>query len=354
MAEEFGQDKSEAPTQHRREEARQQGQVAFSVELSGGALLLAGVLALWVGGQALAGGLLGAMRWDLLHIHHREFGPEEARNLLVGLFGRGADLGGFFLGVVLIAGLAAGVLQVGFYLAPALAAPNWERIAPARGLGRLFSLAAVVRGLLTVLKVSVICLLALWVLKGKSPQIATLSEGSLAGAASQAWNIILRLALAVAAAFVVLGVGDYLFQRWRHERSLMMTRQDLKEEVKREEGDPHIRARIRKMQREMSRKRMVEDVPRATVVITNPTHLAIALRYERGAMAAPKVVAKGAGFLAKRIAELARRHAIPVVERKPVAQALYKAVDVGQEIPTALFYAVAEVLAYVQRLRGVA
>jgi flagellar biosynthetic protein FlhB len=134
----------------------------------------------------------------------------------------------------------------------------------------------------------------------------------------------------------------------------MMTRQELKEELKREEGDPLIRARIRKVARELARKRMMDDVPRATVVITNPTHLAIALRYERGVTAAPRVVAKGAGVLAERIVTLARNHAVPVVERKPLAQALYKAVKVGQDIPTALYYAVAEVLAYVYRLRSAA
>jgi flagellar biosynthetic protein FlhB len=134
----------------------------------------------------------------------------------------------------------------------------------------------------------------------------------------------------------------------------MMSRQELKEETKREEGDPLIRARIRKLARESARNRMMADVPRASVVITNPTHLAIALQYDRGTMSAPKVVAKGAGFVAQRIVELARRHAVPVVERKPVAQALYKVVQVGQQIPAALFYAVAEVLAYVFRLRAAA
>src|SRR5262249_2361956 len=143
------------------------------------------------------------------------------------------------------------------------------------------------------------------------------------------------------------------FQRWRHEQTLRLTRQELKEELKREEGDPHMKARIRKLAREVARRRRMADVPRATGVITNRTPLAAALRYERGTMAAPRVVAKGAGHIALRIVELARRHAVPVVERKLVAQALYKAVKVGREIPAALYYAVAEIVAYVYRLRGV-
>jgi flagellar biosynthetic protein FlhB len=354
MAEEFNQNKTEAPTQRRREEARQKGQVAFSTELSTGIILLAGIAGLWLGARALGTGLLSTMRSDLLNIHHAELGPREAQTLLASLFGRGADLNGFLLGVLFVTGVAAGVLQVGVHLAPELLVPNWEKLSPAHGWARLFSLRAVMRGVMAVLKVAAIALLLLWVLKGRSTAIANLSEGNLAGAAAQGWDLVIRLALAAAAALVLFGVIDYLFQRWRHEQSLMMSRQEVKEEVKREEGDPLIRARIRKMQRELSRKRMFEDVPRATVVITNPTHLAIALQYERGTMAAPRVLAKGAGDLARRIVDRARRHAVPVVERKEVAQALYKAVKVGQEIPTALYYAVAEVLAYLHRLRGAA
>jgi flagellar biosynthetic protein FlhB len=162
---------------------------------------------------------------------------------------------------------------------------------------------------------------------------------------------VLILGLAVAAAFTLIGAVDYFLQRLRFEASLRMTREESKEEIKREEGDLHIKARIRKLARELSQRRMMRDVQRATVVVTNPIHLAIALRYEKGA---PRVVAKGAGCVARRIVETARRHGVPVVERKPVALALYRAAQVGQEIPAALYQAIAEVLAYVCRLRGIA
>src|SRR5262249_32733997 len=151
-----------------------------------------------------------------------------------------------------------------------------------------------------------------------------------------------------------IGLADYTYHRIRHNRSLMMTRQELKEELKRDDGDPQTRGRMRRAARELSRKRMMEDVPRASVVITNPTHLAVAVQYERGVNSAPGVVGKGAGLVAQRIVALARNHAVPVVERKPLARALFKGVPVGQAIPAALYYAAAEVLAYVYRLRSAA
>jgi flagellar biosynthetic protein FlhB len=351
--EELGQTRTEAPTPRRREEARQQGQVAFSTDLTTGLMLLAGVGALALVGPGIARGLLNTMRWDLLHIGLADLDPEKAQSLFLGLFGRGMEIIGVFLAVVVVLGVAAPALQVGFQVAPGLLALNLGRLSPAQGWSRLFSLGAGFRGLIAILKVTVIAVVAYWVVRGRAFQIAGVSEAPLGIAAGQAWGMVLRLGLAVAGALVVIGVADYCYQLWKLEQSLRMTRQELKEEMKREEGNPEIKARIRKLQREAAQKRMFQDVPRASVVVTNPTHLAVALRYERGTAAAPKVVAKGAGYVAQRIVDMARRHAVPVVERKPLAQALYKAVKIGQEIPATLYLVVAEVLAYVYRLRGV-
>jgi flagellar biosynthetic protein FlhB len=294
------------------------------------------------------------MRQNLLGLRSREFGPREAQGEVISMLRRGSESIGLLLAVLVVTGLAIAAVQAGFYVTPEALAPRWSRLSPAAGWSRIMSTASAVKGLAAVSKVCVVAALTWWILRGRGGQIAALSQGTLATAAAQSWDIALRLALAIAAGLVLIGMADYATQRWRHERSIMMSRQELKEETKREEGDPLMRARIRKLARETARKRMMNDVPQASVVITNPTHLAIALRYERGTMSAPKVVAKGAGFVAKRIVELARRHAVPVVERKPVAQALYKAVQIGQQIPAALYYAVAEVLAYVYRLRGAA
>ncbi len=354
MAEETGQDKTIPPSERRREEARRQGQVAASVELTAGLLLLAGVAALWLGGPKLAGGFISAIRLAAQGIGRADLGPEQAQALLVGMLAQGGELIGLGLGLLFVVGVAAGVAQAGFNLAPELVLPNWDRVNPANGWPRILSTAAAVRGLLSVVKVVAVAALAFWVLKGQAGRIGALGDGSLSAAAAGAWGIAMRLALSIAAAMLLVGAVDYLYQWRRHEYALHLTPQEAREEHKREEGDPQVKARIRKLQREAVRKRMWEDVPRATVVVTNPTHLAVALRYERGAMPAPKVVAKGAGFVAERIVELARRHAVPVVERKPLAQGLFKAAKVGQEIPMALYYAVAEVLAYVYKLRGAA
>ena len=156
--------------------------------------------------------------------------------------------------------------------------------------------------------------------------------------------------MAIGGVFLALGVGDYLFQRWKHEQDLRMTKQELKDEQKREEGDPLLRARLRRLQREVAQRHMMREVSNATVVLTNPTHLAVALRYDRSKPSAPVVIAKGSGYVAKRISAIARDHSIPVVENKPLARTLFKAVDVGQEIPAALYRAVAEILARIYAL----
>jgi flagellar biosynthesis protein FlhB len=352
MAEELGQSRTEAPTPRRREEARDEGQVALSPDLSTGLILLAGLAVMAVAAQSFASGLLTYVRADLLHSWVADFTPEEVQRLFVTQFGRGLTLIGSTLGLVLVVGLAVGVLQVGVHFVPGLAAFKWERLAPANGWGRVFSASAGFRGLIAILKLLAVGVVVYWVLRGKAAQIADLTEVGLATSTHQAWVIAVHLALAVAGSLVLIGLTDYVFQRWRHEQTMRMTRQELKEEVKREEGDPQIKARVRKLQREAAKKRMMEDVPRATVVITNPTHLAVALRYDRASMTAPKVVAKGAGHVAQRIIDLARRHAVPVVERKPLAQALFKTVKIGQDIPAALYYVVAELFAYLYRLRG--
>ena len=165
------------------------------------------------------------------------------------------------------------------------------------------------------------------------------------------WGLAVEVGIAVAGALVVVGICDFLYQRWQHEEDLKMSLQDLKEEKKQDEGDPQVKSRLRKLQRDAARLRMLQDVPSASVVLTNPTHFAVALRYEQGVSKAPKVVAKGEGLLAKRIARIAREHGVTVLERKPLTRALYASAEVGQEIPDTLFRAVAEVLAYVYRLQ---
>jgi flagellar biosynthetic protein FlhB len=346
--------RTEPATQRRRDEARQEGRVTFSPELASGLLLLASALLLTGLARSVGGGLLEAVHSSLSAPLHERLATADAVELLGGQYWRWLALSGGFLGLLLVLGAGAAVAQVGFRIASEKLSPDFSRLAPADPLSKLISVGTVLRGLLALLKVTALGLLAWMVLRGQGGALAAAGGGDSGHLAARGWHLTMNLALTVAAAVFVLGVTDYAYQRYRFERALRMTRQEVKEELKREEGDPAVRARVRQAQREMARRRMMSAVPKASVVVTNPTHVAVALRYERGAMSAPRVVAKGEGFVAERIIELARRHGVPVVERRPLARALLKGVAVGQEIPQALFYVVAEVLAYVYRLRGVA
>jgi flagellar biosynthetic protein FlhB len=352
MADEDFESKTEAPTQRRREEARQQGMVAFSMDFAGAIQLLVAVIVLAVSGASLGHRLVELARRDLGGTRVYPLDPLGMQGLFGALVGSGAELLGLLLGMLFAAGLAMGLLQTGFHFAPELLTLRWERLSFATGWNRLFSFSTAVRALTSLLKVALVVALAYWVIKGRAVQIAFLSETTLTDAVARTWDLAMRLALAIASGLVLIGVLDYGYQRFRLERSLRMTRQELKEEIKREDGDPQIKGRVRRLQREMAQRRMMREVPKATVVITNPTHLAVALRYDRSTMASPRLIAKGAGFVAERIMTEARLHHIPIVERPSLAQALYRTVKIGQEIPAELYYVVAEVLAYVYRLRG--
>jgi flagellar biosynthetic protein FlhB len=352
MAEDFA-SKTEAPTPRRREQARDEGQVAYSNDLVTGLLLLAGAVGLVVTASSLGSGLLTAVRFDLLNLGQHQLGLDDACAALARCWNQGLGLCGLLLGLLFAVALGGGLVQVGVRLTPGVLALKWEKILPFAGEPRLLSWAKLIRGLAAVAKVIVLATAVYLVLRGQGPALARLTELRLDAAVGQAWGLVLRLTLVSAGVLFLLGAADYVLQRWRFERSLRMSRQELKDELKRDEGDPLIKARVRKLQREAARKQMFHEVKKATVVVTNPTHLAVALRYERGA-GAPRVVAKGAGFVAQRIVELARRHGVPVLERKPLAQALFRTVQLNQEIPTALYYAVAELLAYVYKQRATA
>jgi flagellar biosynthetic protein FlhB len=216
----------------------------------------------------------------------------------------------------------------------------------------MMSSRSAMRGTATIVKASLLAALAAWTLTSRTGEISAAGHGTLAEAVSIAWQLSMRLAFTMSLAMVILGLLDYLFQRWRLEQELRMTRRELQEEHRDQEGDPQLRARIRKLQRETVQRKMIQEVPQATVVLTNPTHYAIALRYERGETEAPRIIAKGEGRFAQRIAQVARDHGIPVLERKILTRALYRSVDVGQEIPMEFYQAIAEILAHVYRLRA--
>lgn len=354
MAEDFAQTRTEEPTPRRREEARKKGQVAISPELSAAVIVFVGIIFLLIMGPAAGSSLLNAFRTDLVRVAHADLDVPATQAIGLRLFRQFLAAIGVLLGVLVAAAFGIGVAQAGFRFLPDRLAFDFSRLNPATGFERIWSLQAARRLLIALLKATVFVIIAILVLRGRLGAIQSLGRGSVEAALGGGWAICIRLLVSLAAAMLLFGIIDYFIQWRRHETSLRMTRQELKEEIKREEGDPLIRARIRQLQQEQARHRIRLQVPKATVVITNPTHYAVALRYERGSALAPVVIAKGAGVFARQIVELARRHAVPVLERPIVARAIYATVKEGKEIPQELFRAVAEVIAFVYRLRGAA
>jgi flagellar biosynthetic protein FlhB len=223
---------------------------------------------------------------------------------------------------------------------------------PAAGLKNLMSLRNLAELVKSPLKVLLIGGLAYLTVAQEAATLVQLSDMGPVQGFQIVGRITFLVLVRVTLGVLVLALADYAFQHWQHERSLRMTKEEIKEELRQSEGDPLVRARVKSLQRQIAMRRMMAEVPKASVVITNPAHLAIALRYDEGTMRAPKVVAKGARLIAERIKEIAKEHGVPLVENKPLARSLFKAVSVGQEIPSAFYRAVAEILAYVYALKG--
>lgn len=344
--------KTEDPSPRRREEARKQGQIPFSTELVGAAVLLAAIVGLMYFGGDMGRTLLSVFRTDLRQLAQPDLTPSAVQELCVRVAVQGLMAMAPFFGALLAAGVAASVAQVGIQFTPEKFEPKPDRLNPAEGAKRLFSVAALVKGGLGILKIVAIGGIAYWVLEGRSGVVLTLGRQRLDGAVGAAWEVVLRLALYLVGATVFIAAIDYFYQRFRFEQGLKMTKQEVKDELKHEEGDPMLKAKMRQIARERMKRKMLTAVPQATVVITNPTHYAVALRYNEGD-AAPLVVAKGAGAFAAKIRDLARQHNVPLIERPVLARGIYATVKEGQPIPSALFLAVAEVLAFIYRLRGV-
>jgi flagellar biosynthesis protein FlhB len=257
-----------------------------------------------------------------------------------------------FGGLFLVSGVLINVLQVGFHVTPKAMRPQVSRISPLAGAKRFFSVRQLVELPKSLIKIGIVGFVAFKALTDHMTELTQLTGGDLRAGLAIAGSIGLELLLKIGLAFLVVAVADYVFQRWQFEKSSKMTKQEVKEEARSQEINEQIRGRIRTLQRQLSRKRMMQQVPQADVVITNPTHYAVALKYDPSKMAAPRVVAKGQRLIAQQIKELARQHGVPLVENKPLAQALFRAVEIDQEVPRELYKAVAEVLAFIYKLKN--
>jgi flagellar biosynthetic protein FlhB len=277
-------------------------------------------------------------------------------NLFNGVFFRAiADMGRILLPILataVLTGVAINLLQVGFLFTTKTLAPKLDRISPIKGFGRMFSTRTLTELVKSLLKIIVLGYVAYGDYKKLITEVPNYTGRDIYGSFLTIMNTAFTIALKMSLVVAIIAAGDYLFQWWKHEKDLKMTKQEVKDEYKLTEGDPQIKSRIRQKQRQMSAMRTMAQVPSADVVITNPTHFAVALKYEEGRDVAPIVIAKGQDFLARKIKEVAREHNIELVENKPLARALYDSCEMGDPIPLEFYHVVADILVAVYRRKN--
>ena len=352
MAEQQGQEKTEAPTERKRQKAREEGQATFSKELSSAALLGTATLTLYFASAWLLDGVREMMRGSFTEF---KVGQDLSIDATYRIFGESfsaiAPTMLALSAVIVSVAFLSSVVQVGFRFVLKPLVPKFSKLSPLKGIKRIFSTQGVAELLKSLGKLAIIGLIGYFTfvdLLKEANSLAVLPP-----------ELIIRFNFKAAAeitgkivlALFALSVFDYFYQRWYQEQQLKMTKQEVKEETKETEGDPQLKARIRQIQREMSNARMMQEVPKADALVVNPTHFSVALLYDREVMEAPQVIAKGADFLALRMRTIATENNVPVVEKPALARELYAAVKVGESIPERLYKAIAEILALIYRLR---
>ncbi len=351
--EKSAQDKSEKPTPKRRSQAREKGQVAKSQELSGVMVLMAGLVAFLLFGGYVYNQVTGFMRHMLSDVGQIMVSRESVLTMVI-------DWSYFFfitiapiLLFVVLAAVLFNLIQVGFLWAPSRIKPDLKKINPLSGLKRLFSKQTVFNLFKNIMKLVVVGAVAYATVSSEWEHLSQLGERSdLTSILLYLMDVCFKIFWRAVLAMLALAALDWAYQKYEFEKNLKMSKQEVKDEYKQSEGDPHVKARIRSLQREASRKRMMSAVPESDVVITNPTHLAVALAYKPGEMEAPQVVAKGANLVAEKIKTAAADAGVPIIEDKPLARALFRMAEVGQTIPFELYEAVATILAHVYRQKN--
>jgi len=346
------QEKTEQATPRKRSEARKKGQVGKSREIPSVAVLLAGLSTLYLFGAYMYNHIKSVMQDTFSMIAAPNLGLAEflafgnivIERLIVVVLP--------VMIAVFVTALLSNVLQIGWLLSWESVTPKLSKISPIKGIQKLFSKQTLMELFKSLAKLALVGVIAYVTIKGEMDRLPSLADMEVQGILLYILKIVFKIFIRVSMAMIFLAILDFWFQKWQYEEQLKMTKQEVKEEFKRTEGDPLVKSRIKRIQYEIAKRRMMQEVPKADVVVTNPVHLAIALQYDTAEMSAPTVLAKGAGEVAERIKTLAGEHHIPIVENRELAQNLYKMVEIGNEIPSILYHAVAEVLAYVYRLKG--
>jgi len=345
----FDGEKTEEPTPKKRADARKKGTVAKSQELNTAFILLIGFLIVRILWEYIYGNIAEYTVYLYSHLS-QSTSTEGISELFIGIMILLAKTVLPIMFAILIVGLAINVFQVGLMLSTERLEPKLDNLNPINGFGRIFSKRSLVELIKSIFKIVVIGFFLYLYLKDQIPLLPQFIFFDLAHSLATAADIIFTMAFQVVAVIMVMAAADYAYQCWQTTQDLKMSKQEVKDEYKQMEGDPQIKGKIKQKQRQMAMQRMMQEVPKADVIVTNPTHLAVALSYKKG-MIAPTVVAKGQDLVAERIKQIAREHRILIVENKPVARALYEAVEVGDMVPAELYQAVAEILAYVYRIK---
>jgi len=351
MAEDSDLEKTEPASPRRLEQAREEGQVPQSRELSAFLVLIAGSGALWAGGSWLAQRISGAVSRGLTFGRDEAFDTTALPALFLHEAGEALATLGPLLLILVVAALAGPFTMGGLNFSSKALAPDWTRLDPLKGFGRMFSMHSVGELVKGILKALLVGGVVAWVVLHEKDQVFALIGQPVEAGLHAMGQTILFSTLVIVASMALIVTLDVPFQLWQYHSKLRMTKEEVRKEMKEMEGDPQLKARIRSQQREIARRRMMAAVPKAQVVVTNPTHFAVALAYDER-MPAPRVVAKGRGAIAQRIREIAQEHGVPLLEAPPLARALYAHTDLDQTIPPALFRAVAEVMAYVYQLNA--
>jgi flagellar biosynthesis protein FlhB len=345
-------DKTESPTSGRIREARERGQVARSMELNAAVTLVASIWLLSGIGRNMVSGLSDLMRYTVTNLQTTELTDLELRQLLYRNFSFFFIPFGELIIALMIVGVMTTMLQTNFLWASKRPFFDGSRLNPINGFKRIFSKQGIIEVLKSLLKLLLVGWPVYTFLMANFSSIILLIQMPLDQEITQWVNLGTSLMWRVAGSYIILAAADYAYQRWNYTNQLRMSKQEVVDDLKKSEGDPFLRGRIRQQQRRMAQSRMMSKVPRADVIVTNPTHYAVAIMYDSSKMEAPVVVAKGAFNVAQRIVEIARENKVPVVQNVPLARAMYKMVEVDQPIPPEMYVAMAEVLAYVYRLKN--
>ena len=350
MAEESDLERTEAPSSRRLEKAREEGQIPQSRELMAFTVMAASLAGFWILGGWLTRQAGNIVRQGLSFSRNDVFDPSLMSVNFVTLSWNGLLLMAPLFLLAIAAALATPFALGGWVLSTKALTPNFDRLNPVSGIKRLFSWNSIGELVKAILKATLIGAIIVWVVHYQQEELFALIGQSIQPAIGAFGHMVLFAGTALVVGLALIAAIDVPFQLWRYYHGLRMTKEEVRQEMKEMDGDPHLKARIRSQQREMARKRMMSEIPKADVVVTNPTHFAIALKYDRETMQAPVVVAKGMNLLAGKIRELAQAHQIPVVEAPPLARALYRHTELGDQIPATLYTAVAEIMAYVYQL----